>query len=423
MKYKKIEVGPYNLHIIKTDKFKCNKFSVQFKEPLVKENITKRKLLKEILITSTKKYNTERLMNIKSEELYGLPYGASTYISGNFHIMAFDMEFLNDKYIDESILDGCLNFMMDILFNPNTNNNKFDEKTFELAKETLKKKIESANDNPRNYSVRRMLEELGPNSIISYHNTGYIEDLEEITNENLYDFYKDVLKSNIIDIFVIGDFDIDAMKNYMASHFEVNTIKKPLGQHFVNHDVFRKRCKSIVEQKDINQSKLVIGCKLKNLTPFERNYVANIYSYILGGGADSILFRNVREKHSLCYYVSSSVYKVTNLLVIESGIDKKDYKKCVGLIKKEIKNMALGNFDESLLENGKTTYLNACKEIVDSPVMLLNVYISNEYLKTGLIDEKEKEILKVTKKDIIEFAKKVYIDTVYLLEGSDTNDD
>lgn len=423
MKYKKIEVGPYNLHIIKTDKFKCNKFSVQFKEPLVKENITKRKLLKEILITSTKKYNTERLMNIKSEELYGLPYGASTYISGNFHIMTFDMEFLNDKYIDESILDGCLNFMMDILFNPNTNNNKFDGKTFELAKETLKKKIESANDNPRNYSVRRMLEELGPNSIISYHNTGYIEDLEEITNENLYDFYKDVLKSNIIDIFVIGDFDIDDMKNYMASHFEVNTIKKPLGQHFVNHDVFRKRCKSVVEQKDINQSKLVIGCKLKNLTPFERNYVANIYSYILGGGADSILFRNVREKHSLCYYVSSSVYKVTNLLVIESGIDKKDYKKCVRLIKKEIKNMALGNFDESLLENGKTTYLNACKEIVDSPGMLLNVYISNEYLKTGLIDEKEKEILKVTKKDIIEFAKKVYIDTVYLLEGSDTNDD
>lgn len=423
MKYKKIEVGPYNLHLIKTDKFKCNKFSVHFREPLLKDNITKRKLLKEILLTSTKKYNTERLMNIRSEELYGLPFGGNTYISGKFHIMAFDMEFLNDKYIDENIFEECLTFMMDILFNPNIKNNKFDEKIFDLTKENLKKQIESANDNPRTYSVRRMLEELGKNTSISYHNEGYIEDLESITNENLYGYYKDVLKSNTVDIFMLGDFDIDVMKNFIASHFAINTIKKPIGEHFIEHDLFRKRCKNIIEQKDINQSKLVIGCKLKGLTPFERNCVANIYSYILGGGADSILFRNVREKHSLCYYISSSVNKVTNLLVIESGIDKKDYKKCIRLIKKELKNVASGNFDESLIENGKTTYVNACKEITDAPGMLLNVYISNEYLKTGLIEEKEKEILKVTKNDVIQFAKKVYIDTVYLLEGGDINGD
>ena len=423
MKYKKIEVGPYNLHLIKTEKFKCNKFLVQFKEPLVKENITKRKLLKDILISSTKKYNTERLMNIESEELYGLPFGGSTYISGKFHIMTFEMEFLNDKYIDESIFERCLNFMMDILFNPNTNDNKFDEKTFNINKENLKKQIESANDNPRNYSARRMLEELGGDSSISYHNAGYIDDLEEITNENLYEYYESVLKSNIVDIFLLGDFDLNDAKNMITEKFKINIIKKPTSDHFVNHETFRKRCKGVIEQKDINQSKLVIGCKLKDITPFERNYVSNIYSYILGGGADSILFKNVREKHSLCYYISSSIYKVTNLLVIESGIDKKDYKKCVRLIKKELKNMAIGNFAEKYIENGKTTYLNACQEISDSIGMLLNVYISNEYLKTGLLEEKEKEIMKVSKRDVIEFAKKVYLDTVYLLEGTDKNDD
>ena len=41
MKYRKIEVGPYNLHIIKTDKFKTVTIRINFKRPLIKEEITK----------------------------------------------------------------------------------------------------------------------------------------------------------------------------------------------------------------------------------------------------------------------------------------------------------------------------------------------------------------------------------------------
>lgn len=419
MKYRKFEIGPYNLHIVTTDKFKTNRCVIKFKSPLIKENITKRKLLKEVLLTSTKKYNTERLMNIRTEELYGLPFGGATYISGNFHIINFSMEFLNDKYVDNIIFDDCINFMMDILFEPNVTNDKFDDKTFEICMTNLKNAIESANDEPRSYSVRRMFEELGKDTSLSYHNVGYMEDLESITSENLYEYYKEVLKKDIVDIFILGDFDIGEVKDKIISKFKINTIKKKMGSHFIKHDLFRKRCKSIIQKKDINQSKLVIGCKLKNLTDFETNYVSNIYSYILGGGADSILFKNVREKHSLCYYVTSSIHKVSNLLVIESGIDKKDYKKAVRLIKKEIKNMALGRFDEKYIESGKTTYLNACKELKDTPSSLLNIYITNEYLNSGLLEDKEREIVKVTKHDVEKLAKKVYIDTVYLLEGTD----
>lgn len=419
MKYRKFEIGPYNLHIVTIDKFKTNRCVVKFKSPLIKENITKRKLLKDILLTSTKKYNTEQLMNIRTEELYGLPYGGATYISGNFHIINFSMEFLNNKYVDEDIFDDCINFMMDILFNPNVSNGKFDEKIFKICKDNLRKSIESSDDEPRSYSVRRMLEELGKDTSIEYHNAGYIDDLESINSQNLYEYYEEVLRKDIVDIFILGDFEIGNVKDIIASRFKINTIKKKAKSHFIKHDFFRKRCKNVVEKKDINQSKLVIGCKLRNLTSFETNYVSNIYSYILGGGADSILFKNVREKHSLCYYISSSIHKVSNLLIIESGIDKSEYKKAVRLIKKEIKNMSLGHFDEKYIESGKTTYLNACKELKDTPSSLLNIYITNEYLNSGLLEDKEKEIVKVTKQDVIKFAKKVYIDTVYLLEGTD----
>lgn len=419
MKYIKKEIGPFNIHIVQTEKFKTNRISIYFKRPIVKEEITIRNLLCDCLTSSTKKYNTERLMNIRTEELYGIPYNGSTYLSGNFSIMSFSMEFLNDKYISNSILEDSISFLMDILFDPNVKDNKFDEKIFEVNKKTLEESIKSFSDNPRKYSVRRTYEELGEKTPLSYHSSGYLDDLDKITSKSLYEYYQSVLIKDIVDIFVIGDINIDEIKNIIISKMKINTIKKTKGSHYINHLSFRKRSKTIIEKKDINQSKLVIGCKLKNITPFETNYVSNLYSYILGGSADSILFKNVREKHSLCYYINSSVNKLSNVLIIESGIDKNDYKKAVRLIKKQIKNMALGKFEEKYIENGKITYLNACKELCDSPRDLLNIYISNEYLGTDLLEKREKEINKVTKNDIIKFANKVYLDTVYLLEGID----
>ena len=76
---------------------------------------------------------------------------------------------------------------------------------------------------------------------------------------------------------------------------------------------------------------------------FERNYVLTLYNIILGGGSESLLFQNVREKHSLCYYISSSANKVDNLMIISSGIAKNNLKKTLTLIKKEMKNISDGN--------------------------------------------------------------------------------
>lgn len=419
MKYLKSEIGPFNLHIIKTEKFRTNRIIIHFKRPVVKEEITMRNLLCDCLTCATKKYNSERLMNIRTEELYGIPYNGMTYLSGNFSIMSFSMEFLNDKYIKESILEDSLDFMMDILFNPNVIDNKFDELSFNINKKALEESIKSFGDNPRKYSVRRIYEEMNPDGPLSYHSEGYLDDLNQITRESLYEYYKSVLKKDIVNVFIIGDFDVNEVRKMITSKMKINTIKRFKGSHYVEYQTFRKRSRTVIESKNINQSKLVIGCKLKNLTPFESNYVSSLYSYILGGSADSVLFKNVREKHSLCYYVSSSINKVNNTLLIESGIDGKNFKKTVKLIKKELKNMQQGKFDEKYIENGKITYLNACQELCDSPNSLLNLYISNEYLGTDLLEKRKQEIQKVTKNDIVRFASKVNLDTVYLLEGID----
>jgi predicted Zn-dependent peptidase len=117
------------------------------------------------------------------------------------------------------------------------------------------------------------------------------------------------------------------------------------------------------------------------MTDFELRYVLNVYSYILGGGPDSKLFKTVREENSLCYYISSSAQPLNSILTINAGINKKDFQKTITLIKKELLNMKKGKFDADDIIKAKITYINSLKELEDNPQSLLSLYAGIEYLK------------------------------------------
>lgn len=415
-------MGPYNLHIIKNDSFKTITVDVKFKNKLIKDEITSRNLLRLNLINSTKKYPTERLMNIESENLYNLEYSSKGILSGNFSILSFKISFLNNKFTDDDNFENSIDFLSEILFNPNVDNKKFESTNFNLVKEHLRNIIESEIEDPRKYALNRMLEEMDKTASYAFNPNGYIEYLDSIDEESLYKEYQKMINEDIVDIFVIGDVSDNYVKEIFSKKMLINTIKKNLGDHFVEHKHFRSRVKTTKEEKDISQSKLYMGFKLDNLTSFEKQYVANIYSFILGGGADSKLFQSVREKNSLCYYVSSSFKPVWNLMIVNSGINKKNYRKAVSLIKKAVKNMSNGDFLEEDIEKAVATYLNGCESILDSESSIINTYVSNEYLNFDLINERMKKIKTVTKDMIVEFSKKVHLDTVFLLQGGDTNE-
>lgn len=419
MDYTNYNMGSYNLHIIKNDNFKTVKVKVNFKSKLKKDNLTIRNMLRLILIHNTKEYPTDRLLNIESENLYNLGCSSQGMISGNFSILSFEIEFLNPKYTPEYKLENYLDFLFEILFNPNVNNKKFETESFKLIKEKLKNTIESETEDPSKYALSRLLEEMDKKANYAFNPNGYLNDLEKITEHDLYKAYEKMLKNDVVDIFVIGNISASEIKKIFNEKFLINTIKKPVGSHFIEHQKFRSRTKTVKEKKDISQSKLYMGFKCNQMTLFEKQYVSNVYSFILGGGPDSKLFQTVREKNSLCYYVSSSFKPVSDLLIITSGIDKKDYRKAVNLIKKEIKNMSNGDFSDDDINKAIVTYLNSSEAVLDSPKAIINNYISNEYLGFDLIDERMKKIQSVNKDMIIEFAKKIHLDTIFLLEGGD----
>lgn len=407
----------YRLHIIKTKKFKTVSIHVNFKRKFTKDGITKRNLLGEILLESTQNYKTRREIILEKENLYRASYLYQSVRSGNYAVLEFRTSFLNDNYTEDGNLKKAIEFLNEIIFHPNVSDGAFSTSSFLRCKNSIKEQIESAIEAPRRYATKRFLEEFYPKSDLQYIGPGYLEDLEKISEESLYEYYKSVLNSDLVDIFVCGDVDPKEIETLFKDKFAINTIKKQSESHIVVNNNIRKRAKSVIDKKQVQQSILMIGCKLPPLSDYERKYVGRLYSYILGGGAESLLFQNVREKHSLCYTIHSTFSSVDNNLIIQAGIDATKSKKAINLIKKSMKEIAQGKFSSQLIESFKLVNQTVRKEILDSPVGMINLYRNHEYVGLDLLDKMEDMQSKLNREDVIKFANDVKIDTIYLLEG------
>ena len=96
---------------------------------------------------------------------------------------------------------------------------------------------------------------------------------------------------------------------------------------------------------------------------------------------------------------------------------------CIELIKKEMKDMEKGNILEEELENAKEVYVTLLDEVYDNQEAIIEAYVAKDLLNIGDIEERKKEIWSVTKEEIIELAKKIIVDTIYLLEGAKENEE
>ena len=153
------------------------------------------------------------------------------------------------------------------------------------------------------------------------------------------------------------------------------------------------------------------------LSEYERNYVITLYNVILGGGSDSKLFKEVREENSLCYSIYSVPNKLDHVIIIQAGIDKNNYDKTVKLIEKDLEDMRKGKFSEADISVAKEYFYTALEELQESPDRIINDYLMMELLGTDEINVKRLMIDKVTKEEIVKVAKKVKLDTIFLLEG------
>lgn len=412
MKILKKEVNNVPVIIIKTDKFKQVAGRLYFKSPVLKSTITNRMMLRNILMESCKKYDTSEKLYIKSLECYDASLYASSSRVGNYHITSFTFSTLIDKYTKEGNLKDVIDLFCEIIFNPLVSNSAFDQDTFDLIYETKKSALEKIKEDSGSYVERQVLKNLDENKAYTYMSD--LKYLNKITSKSLYDDYLDMINNSSVSLVLAGDIDFDnPIIDIITSKIKKN--KKFDGKLLIDNDNEKEANKVITEDFFGTQNIINYVLYLKNLTDFERNYVAPLYRIILGGGVSSRLFSIIREENKLAYYSFARYEKDDSLMYIIMGIEKENFDKAYKLTNKIIDEMK--NISEEEVLYAKRSYITSYMELQDK---ITNVIGS--YNKLNLFDIKDdneliENINKVTKEDIEKFASKVYPHLCYFLKG------
>lgn len=418
MAYLKKRMGPYNLHLIKTDKFKTVTVDVLFANELVKKNISKTNFLSSILNYTSKKYSTRRSLAKCKQDLYSVKVSPSCYRMGTYYVLDFLTTMLHSSYTEDGMLDKTLDLIEELLLNPNVVDSAFDKKSFDVIYREQLSKVDTIEENLTKFSVIQMMRNIDKTGPLSYSEYGYEEDIKKIDEKNLYKFYKSIIKNSYIDIFVLGDIDFDSVLKSFENRFKFKN-KRDLNVYgdyrFLKRNV---PIQIVKEEKNIEQSRICIGCPVDEpITKYERECVLNIYNLILGGTYNSKLYSILREENHLCYNVTSFFNKLDNLIIVVAGINKMDFEFFLLNVKNEIEKMKRGEFDEDDIEKAKTFYKMMINSSTDDPSNYIASYYTSSFWNTYPVEERVKIIENVTREEIISVASKVDIDTVYLLGG------
>ena len=415
IEYKRKEQGSYNLHIIKTDLFKTITVKIFFREEALKENITKRNFLSRIMMLSTNDYQSKVELTKALQNLYAAQISATNRRLGNYLDTSFSLRVLHDKYTEEGNFKKNLELLNSVILNPKVDNNSFNEKEFSIVYEEYKADLNTLVEDKMTYALIRGMESTSSN-VTSYRSIGYLEDLEKITEQNLYAYYKEMIKHNFLDIFVLGNVDEVEITNLFREVFNFDTFKKKQVEARVIEPK-KISTKKVIEKITAEQDNLVITLSTLGLTDYERNYPLSLFNTILGGGSESLLFKEVREKNSLAYTISSTPNKLDNLIIIRGGITSNKSEEAIKLIKKILKDLANGHISDELLDKAKEYYTSAIDDIIESSFQIIESYYMMELLGVDDLETKRKKMLKVTKEEVVTVAKKTKLNTIYILKG------
>jgi len=410
MKYTCHNMNAYNLHIINTDKFKTVTIGVAFRRKIVKQEITIRNLLKDLMINSSYNYPTEKSLIIETENLYDLKLLSSNYRIGNYTILSFKTRFLNEKYTEKGMSEESIKFFLDLLFNPKLDND------VDKCKKKLEKGILSLNDNKVKYSLFKLLETTG-DMPYAYNSYGYIDDLEKISVEDIKQYYDSIIRDDIVDVYVVGDVSDVEIKNIFREYFKLTTFHRQKVELIAPElSSIKKVCEFSLED-DVNQTQLAVLCSINELNDYERKYVLPVYGELLGGSSNSILFDDVREKNSYAYYINAIVKSYDNIMMIYSGIEKGNEKNVFKIVEKSLKNVAKGKFENEKFESAKQTMISAIKASVDNPIGIINNYYAKTLVDSPELEERIIMVSKVSREDIMNVSKKVAVHTMFILEA------
>ena len=411
-------------HFIKTNLYKTDLVCVILTTTLKRDTVTKNALIPFMLKRGTSKLPNQYLISQELENMYGASFDCGVDKMGDNIVLKFYIETISNEYAlnNENILKMNMENLLDLVFDPVKENGELKKDFLELEKENLKKVIESKIDDKDSYAFDQCISSMYGENGFGLYKYGYLEDVDKITIEDISEYYDWLIDNCKIDIFISGNINEEETKELLVQNDNIKKLKPRIENYTLNNEYTEnkqivKNVNEVQENMNVTQGKLVLGLdivgSMENLQA-----VSLVYNAILGDGANSKMFQNVREKAGLAYSAKSIFVKQKLNIFIRCGIQIENFEKAVEIIKLQLENIKNGDFTEEDINNAKVYLISGIRNVEEEQDTEVIFYIGQEIAKTNItLEEYIKKIESVSREDILNLANMININTMYFLRN------
>ncbi|MCR5718890.1 MAG: insulinase family protein [Oscillospiraceae bacterium] len=400
-------------------KFKTNTIMVMLLVPIVPEKNASYVLAQSMLTQSCRKYPDNAAMTVKLDDMYGAGLSAPVSVNGSVMSLSVRGSVIANQCAlhGEDLLGEMTDLMLDCLFDPNVRDGAFDANEFRIQRKELLDSIQAEINNKRGYAMLRARQTAFVNEPDAYPLYGSQEEVEALTPEGVYAAYQELLRRAVVRVYYVGSEEPAGLSEKLTAAFSQIKDRAPEALPFEAPSPCKSECAHVTEQMDVSQSKLVLAFKGENI-PGE---AFRLFSAVFGGTPFSMLFTNVREKMSLCYYCASRVIEGKATLIVDSGVELANAEKTHEAVLAQLEAVRNGEFTDELVENAKRFMVNILRGIGDTPMSCIAEAYQRFYRHDDAdVEERIQRYQALTREDIIAAAKALREDTVYLMQQGGT---
>lgn len=405
----------------------CSYTSSRFKTACISVNaaaplsgaVEARALLPYILSASSRKYPDYTRLNRKTASLYGASLSPLVLKLGDAQLLQLSMNILDNRFAfskEEDISLEAAELLSELLFNPDTIGQAFKAESLGREKQLMLERIAALRNDKRSYAMLRLVEEMFEGESYAVNKYGSEERLKELDGRQLFSAYGELLEEGLLSINIIGNTEGLKEADALLCGFE-----RSKGQPKLKTEIKAAagKLKRVRERLPVTQGKLALGFRLgvsseKEL--LDRSAALELAVDIFGGGTYSRLFRNVREKLSLCYYCSAGILKNKGAAVVQCGVENDRAEAAENEILEQLRTMTkVSEKDRKEALLSLTDKYNSVCDAPESIDAFLTAQAASESIETP--SERIRRLSKVCTADIEEAAAGITLDTIYFLEG------
>ena len=306
---------------------------------------------------------------------------------------------LPSKYFETAI-----DLHADMLMNP-----LIPRKELEKERKVVIEEIAKTNDNPENKLYENMVQSFYINHPYKRKVIGKKEIIENISREEIFNFYNSWYNpSNMITV-VVGDIDTTQALDLIKKNFNRPEAKNCKNPKYKSDKNIEKQIEITAKDK-VKNGYMLIGFRGVPQENRADSYALDVLATILGDGRTSKLYQAVKEQKQLAYSISAghASMKDDSLVFVRANFTPENKDKVKKAIFDEITKVRNGNIDEQEISTAKNIIERDTFYARESTSNIANElgYTTLVYGDAKYYDEYIDNIKKVTKADLIKVAKK-----------------